>query len=58
MAKGRLSRRKDDVQDEVAVVAWLKERYNEYFAELCATINHEEPAVQVRTTPCALVERG
>ncbi|KAI5779314.1 CBF/Mak21 family-domain-containing protein [Geopyxis carbonaria] len=46
MAKGKLSKRKGDSEDEVTVVLWLKERYKEYFAELCTSLDNEDPAVQ------------
>jgi U3 small nucleolar RNA-associated protein 19 len=51
MAKGRLVKRKEDSEEEGLVVAWLKERYREFVAELCRCLDHEEQGVQVCPPP-------
>ncbi|KAF8249977.1 CBF-domain-containing protein [Wilcoxina mikolae CBS 423.85] len=46
MAKGRLLKRKGNTEEETTTVVWLKERYKEYIAELCASLNNDESGVQ------------
>jgi U3 small nucleolar RNA-associated protein 19 len=51
MAKGRMVKRKGDLEDERTVVVWLKNIYKEYHVELCALLNHGDAAVQVNCAP-------
>lgn len=46
MAKGRLLKRKGNTEDEATTVVWMRERYKECVAQLCASLNNEESGVQ------------
>lgn len=46
MAKGNLSRRKEDDEAQATIVAWLKDRYKDYINDLCELLDYEDPAVQ------------